>query len=326
MRCNSSFANSSGRNTGGGMVPKAVTYRAHGVTIKSGGTFQFPITVARGDGVSWRFSTRGGDIAFGVGVDDGSEVRTLVASERMRSDETKMTGEVTVDGNGVVVLVWDNSHAWSWSAPKFLTYAVEVSPLGACAGESLAGQRGQRTVSVTYTPGVAPQLGASSQSHSGQSADAPVASNATASSPARDRDASAPTTARIDPEEVARQRRLLAEAKRAMAQVEAQRSVLRTQIAAKMHGVAGIAAEIADLDRLVQSVATKESKVAREAGELRSQLRSALVKCFDSRIIAEVLLMIPEADVRALRCTCAYYSYNVTPPLDCPGFREKVEW
>ena len=304
--------------THGDTIPKAVTYRAHGVTIRSGGTFQFPITVARGDGVSWRFSTRGGDIAFGVGVDDGSEVRTLVASERMRSDRTKMTGEVTVDGDGVVVLVWDNSHAWSWSAPKFLTYAVEVSPHGARSAESLAGQRGQRTVSATYTPGAGAQLG------SGQSTAAPSA--AAVSAPARDGDASAPTTARIDPQEVARQRRLLAEAKRTMARVEAQQSALRAQIAAKTHGVAGIAAEIADLDRLVQSVATKESKVAREAGELRSQLRSALVKCFDSRIIAEVLLMVPEADVRALRCTCAYYSYNITPPLDCPGFREKVEW
>ena len=309
------------------MRGKPVTFRAHGVTIKSGGTFQFPITVERGDAVLWRFSTRGGDIAFGVGVDDGAEVRTLVASERMGSDKATMTGEVIVDGAGVVVLVWDNSHAWSWSAAKLLTYAVEVTPNAANAA-SAAASPSRRTAaaaaasSSTSTAAPSPLRRSAVPSASASAAAASAAAAAAATTPPP-----TPTTLTVvDPAEVARQRRVLYEAKATLAQVDSQAAALRSQIASKRRGLASIVAEIDDLDRLVQSVTQKESKVEREALELRAQLRAALVKCFDSRVIAEVLLLVPEDAVRALRCTCMYYAYNIKPPLDCPGFRETVEW
>ena len=77
--------------------------------------------------VSYTFSTKGGDISFGIafaGCDDGAEEEDVLEEHRVPSDIEPISGAFKAPCEGSVCLYWDNS--FSWLTPKKLSYSVEV--------------------------------------------------------------------------------------------------------------------------------------------------------------------------------------------------------
>ena len=73
----------------------------------------------------YEFSTKDGDINFAVNfIDHRGNARSILAMQRYPSDVQTICGSYEFDTPGIVVLVWDNSHAWFGT--KLLSYSVHI--------------------------------------------------------------------------------------------------------------------------------------------------------------------------------------------------------
>mmetsp|Transcript_34632 Transcript_34632/g.35322 ORF Transcript_34632/g.35322 Transcript_34632/m.35322 type:complete len:276 (-) Transcript_34632:26-853(-) len=88
--------------------------------------WSLPIPVSMsGSVVAYSFSTRNGDIDFGVKFYTPEGVESvLLAAARVPSDQEAICGSFKAPHDGTIKFTWDNT--FSWLTPKELSYSIEL--------------------------------------------------------------------------------------------------------------------------------------------------------------------------------------------------------
>ena len=137
------------------------------VSVQAGAAFEVPVYVlpARGNDaralnrkVSWSFMCEGGDIGFGVVLEDSDGISgdrdevILVPKTRVDAQEDVNTGSIDVGPEGgTLLLQWDNT--FSWFTDKRLVYSIELHQDSATNATPSASRAGTRVVFVLGGPG-----------------------------------------------------------------------------------------------------------------------------------------------------------------------------
>mmetsp|Transcript_1634 Transcript_1634/g.2466 ORF Transcript_1634/g.2466 Transcript_1634/m.2466 type:complete len:530 (+) Transcript_1634:189-1778(+) len=98
------------------------------VTIQAGSAQEIPVSVFPGCSVEWNFQTEGGDIAFGIILEDKhGQVSQIVEEMRYEANEETIHGKLLIEKSGTLWLRWDNTY--SWFTNKELVYSVTRDPI-----------------------------------------------------------------------------------------------------------------------------------------------------------------------------------------------------
>mmetsp|Transcript_25756 Transcript_25756/g.43403 ORF Transcript_25756/g.43403 Transcript_25756/m.43403 type:complete len:432 (-) Transcript_25756:504-1799(-) len=103
-----------------------IFFRTNGTNVVISEEWVLPVPVANPHTlVSFTFQTSNGDISFSmvfIGLNGEEEI--LIPPSRLQSDEEPVHDSVTLEGQGTLILLWDNSY--SWLHKKELSYSLQI--------------------------------------------------------------------------------------------------------------------------------------------------------------------------------------------------------